>query len=220
MKKYLFFILLAIIIAIPIIILLFTLTRVQEPTVDNERSIVEEKIAGDSKAKAKEEKVAAPIDNWEERITKKPFGIFITPENSPVSPERFSGYHTGVDFETHDEEDNEEIVVKSVCDGEILQVQEVQGYGGVVIQSCEINNEKVTVLYGHLNIKSEKTVKVGDNVEAGNEISILADENSRLSGFERKHLHIGIHKGEEIIYIGYVDIEDKLENWLNIETLL
>ena len=38
------------------------------------------------------------------RITKKPFGIFITTQNSPVQPERFSGYHTGVDVEYKDAE--------------------------------------------------------------------------------------------------------------------
>ena len=38
-----------------------------------------------------------PIGQTEERITKKPFGIKISPENSPISPERFSGYHTGID---------------------------------------------------------------------------------------------------------------------------
>src|SRR3989344_6907506 len=43
-----------------------------------------------------------PVDEFEERITKKPFGIFITPQNSPIKPERFSGYHTGVDVENGD----------------------------------------------------------------------------------------------------------------------
>lgn len=40
-----------------------------------------------------------PLTDAAARITKKPFGIFITPQNSPVQPERFSGFHTGTDFE-------------------------------------------------------------------------------------------------------------------------
>ncbi|MCL5774898.1 MAG: hypothetical protein M1333_01655, partial [Patescibacteria group bacterium] len=45
-----------------------------------------------------------PLDKALERVTKKPFGIKISPQNSPVSPERFSGFHTGVDFETFPDE--------------------------------------------------------------------------------------------------------------------
>src|SRR4030067_1140465 len=40
-----------------------------------------------------------PINRADERVTKKPFGIFITPQNSPIQPEKFSGFHTGADFE-------------------------------------------------------------------------------------------------------------------------
>ncbi|NTU99252.1 hypothetical protein HGA64_04600 [Candidatus Falkowbacteria bacterium] len=41
-----------------------------------------------------------PISDALSRVTKKPFGIKVSPKNSSVSPERFTGYHTGVDFET------------------------------------------------------------------------------------------------------------------------
>lgn len=47
-------------------------------------------------------KIVLPIAEFEKRITKKPFGIYITPQNSPVQPERFTGYHTGVDVEYED----------------------------------------------------------------------------------------------------------------------
>jgi hypothetical protein len=43
-----------------------------------------------------------PVPGFPEEITKKPFGIFINPETSPVQPERFRGYHTGVDVEVVD----------------------------------------------------------------------------------------------------------------------
>jgi hypothetical protein len=36
----------------------------------------------------------APLDRASGRVTKKPFGIFVTPQNSPVQPERFRGFHT------------------------------------------------------------------------------------------------------------------------------
>src|SRR3989338_10346295 len=47
-----------------------------------------------------------PLDNSSERVTKKPFGKYITPADSPVQPERFSGYHTGADFEVFSNEIN------------------------------------------------------------------------------------------------------------------
>lgn len=47
-----------------------------------------------------------PLMGPEERITKKPFGVFVTPQNSPVNPERFRGYHTGTDFEVFENELN------------------------------------------------------------------------------------------------------------------
>ena len=32
---------------------------------------------------------AFPVDNFFQRLTKKPFGIYVTPKNSPVKPEKF-----------------------------------------------------------------------------------------------------------------------------------
>src|SRR5947209_4518700 len=40
-----------------------------------------------------------PVVGFLSRVTKKPFGIYVNPANSPVQPERFSGYHTGADAE-------------------------------------------------------------------------------------------------------------------------
>ncbi|MGE5392302.1 MAG: hypothetical protein ACM3NH_00970 [Candidatus Saccharibacteria bacterium] len=42
--------------------------------------------------------ITGPLADWQERVTKKPFGIFVSPGHSPVDPERFRGYHTGTDF--------------------------------------------------------------------------------------------------------------------------
>src|SRR3990167_7147055 len=41
--------------------------------------------------------VSYPISDWLSRITKKKFGQYITPQTSPVQPERFTGYHTAAD---------------------------------------------------------------------------------------------------------------------------
>src|SRR3989344_9153236 len=86
------------------------------------------------------QKFLAPIDRAAERITKKPFGIKITPQDSPVQPEKFSGYHTGVDYETFDSEKNAAIPIKAICDGNVIFKQRVNGYGGVLVQSCQYND--------------------------------------------------------------------------------
>ena len=54
---------------------------------------IESKVSMESREKNKT--FTNPISNPLERIIKKPFGIKINPANSPVQPERFSGYHTG-----------------------------------------------------------------------------------------------------------------------------
>jgi len=61
-----------------------------------------------------------PIAGALTRVTKKPFGIYVSPGHSPVSPERFSGYHTGVDFETTAAEQNIDIPIYALCDGNLL----------------------------------------------------------------------------------------------------
>ncbi|PIX90274.1 MAG: hypothetical protein COZ29_00885, partial [Candidatus Moranbacteria bacterium CG_4_10_14_3_um_filter_45_9] len=53
----------------------------------------------------------APLDRASERVTKKPFGILIKKATSPVQQERFSGYHTGTDFETFPDESDIDVSV-------------------------------------------------------------------------------------------------------------
>ena len=159
-----------------------------------------------------------PLPNQSERITKKPFGIYITPSNSPVQPEIFQGYHTGTDFEIFSSEENEEVIIKSICGGETIYKDFVGGYGGVIIQSCQINNQLVTVLYGHINIKAS-SFNVGDIISEGAVIAPLADNNSYYSGNERKHLHLGIHIVKDIELKGYISNESELSNWIDFETI-
>lgn len=94
----------------------------------------------------------SPLDRPKERITKKTFGIYITPQNSPVQPERFTGYHTGVDFEILPGEENVPVTVKAFCDGKLIQKGTASGYGGYAVQACSIAGQSTTVVYGHLDL--------------------------------------------------------------------
>ena len=158
--------------------------------------------------------IRAPLDRARERVTKKPFGLKVTPENSPVSPERFSGYHTGADFETFDDEKDKDVEVRAFCGGPIRERRTADGYGGVVVQECLLSDQAVTVVYGHLNIASVDA-KVGEYVAPGDELGALGAAFSSETDGERKHLHFGIHKGTSIDLRGYVARNVELDQWLN-----
>jgi len=64
----------------------------QDSSVESIQDQSEEKIADEAH-------LVLPVNQFFARITKKPFGVYITPETSPVQPEKFTGYHTGVDVE-------------------------------------------------------------------------------------------------------------------------
>lgn len=165
--------------------------------------------------------LALPLDNALARITKKPFGIKVSPNNSPVSSERFSGFHTGTDFETTTEEANVPVEVKVIIDGTIINKLSVSGYGGVILEKAEINNQSVIILYGHVDIRPQNShINVGDSVKKGDVIAILSPANSPESGYERKHLHLGIIKGEKIDYRGYVPTKKELSNWIDPASVL
>lgn len=162
--------------------------------------------------------VGEPISNSLSRITKKPFGIYVTPSSSPVQPEKFTGYHTGTDFETTSSEANNPVPISAICDGTARYKNIVQGYGGVIIASCTINNQVVTVLYGHIDLATS-VLNVGSNISRGTFIANLAPSYSTASGGERKHLHLGIHLGTGIDYRGYVQNQTELTGWLNYQDL-
>lgn len=155
-----------------------------------------------------------PLDRASERITKKKFGQYITPRNSPVQPERFSGYHTGTDFEIFPDELNADIQVKAVCDGKLLAARTASGYGGVAVESCQLDGEPITVVYGHLNIASVK-FKVGDQIKAGDVLGSLGRNKSVETDGERKHLHLSIHKGSVSDIRGYVNSTTELSEWID-----
>ena len=160
-----------------------------------------------------------PIDNWEARVTKKPFGIYITPQTSPVQPERFSGYHTGVDFEIFAEEQNKDVPIYAICDGKLLQKRIASGYGGITVLACKLDGEDITVVYGHL-LLSSITANIGDVLKAGDRLAILATGFSAETDGERKHLHLGIHKGTAINILGYGQNLSDLDSWADATTYL
>lgn len=169
------------------------------------------KYENESKAKTP---LGIPLDNPNERITKKPFGIKISTTDSPVQPEKFSGYHTGTDFEILKGEEDTDITVRSICDGELLLKQYVSGYGGVAIQKCHYEENTITVLYGHLRLSSIQS-EVGKIIKKGETIGFLGKGYGKETDGERKHLHLSIHKGEEINYLGYVQKPELLNDWID-----
>jgi murein DD-endopeptidase MepM/ murein hydrolase activator NlpD len=152
-------------------------------------------------------------------VTKKPFSIYITPKTSLVQPERFQGYHTGTDFEIFPEELNVDVPVHAICSGKIAVKRTASGYGGVLVQSCALNNQPITVIYGHLKLASI-TKNAGDNLATGDEIGILGKAYSTETDGERKHLHLGIHKGASISILGYVQSQSELSEWIDPCTLV
>jgi murein DD-endopeptidase MepM/ murein hydrolase activator NlpD len=176
------------------------------------KSIASENESADASQKSSE--LTPPLDRAAERATKKPFGIFITPQNSPIQPEIFRGYHTGTDFEIFPEEENIDISVRAICDGKLSVKKTASGYGGVAVQNCEIDGEAVSVVYGHLKLSSISK-NVGGNLEAGEVIGILGKAYSPETDGERKHLHLGIHKGTSISILGYIAADSQLSDWLD-----
>ncbi len=163
--------------------------------------------------------IEEPISNALTRVTKKSFGTYVNPQNSPVSPEVFTGFHTAVDFETGEDEKDIDVPIYAICDGKLLQKRSVTGYGGMIVQSCLVNNEPVTVIYGHLRLSSI-SLKSGDAVKAGDQLAVLGTGYSSETSNERKHLHLGIHKGTAINILGYVQNKKDLAFWLDPLTLL
>ena len=156
-----------------------------------------------------------PIAEWEKRVTKKPFGIYITPATSPVQPENFEGYHTAMDVEYGDIEDK--VPVYAIGNGRVVIAKAAQGYGGVIVIDHRPWAE-VYSLYGHVDTNS--LPKVGSVVSAGEQIDVLAAGFSRASGGERKHLHFGVITNTQPLLAGYVANKSELTSWLDPATIL
>ena len=159
--------------------------------------------------------VEVPVDRANLRVTKKKFGQYITAKNSPVQPEKFGGYHTGTDFEIFPDEAEKPVEVRAICDGRLELKKTATGYGGVAVQSCMYHDQQVTVIYGHLKLSSVGRL-VGEEIKYAEVIGILGKGFSVETDGERKHLHLGIHKGSRIDVRGYVDSKSMLSEWLDI----
>lgn len=152
-----------------------------------------------------------PIAEFKSRITKKPFGIFITPETSPVQPEKFRGYHTAADVEYDDK--TEEIPIRAIADGTVVMASTASGYGGVLVIRHGINDKDLAVIYGHLDPAS--LPKVGDRVSAGQRVGILGEGGTPETDGGRKHLHFGIRTDDTVNIKGYVQNKEELSNWID-----
>lgn len=170
----------------------------------------DEKSAEKKEEKTKNEKdLAFPVDEFEQRITLKPFGLFVSPQNSPVIPERFKGFHTGVDVEYEDV--NEPVPVFAISDGVIVFGDFVNGYGGTLVLKLRWENQDLFALYGHLD---QETFTNKKEVSQGERIAFLGENNSFQTDGERKHLHFGLSR-EKLNLRGYVDSKEELGLWLD-----
>ena len=153
--------------------------------------------------------VIPPIADFLTRITKKHFGQYITPATSPVQPERFTGYHTGVDVEYGDA--TTDVPVYSVVDAKVTMAQWVSGYGGLLIIQGSINGNERYILYGHLRASSLPTVNA--EIKQGDQVGVLGTAYSHETDGERRHLHFAIYAKSPVDIRGYVPKQSDLSAW-------
>lgn len=162
-----------------------------------------------------------PLPKSTLRATPLSFGLHVTtdPDQNPIDPpEEFSGYHVGTDFEVTGAELDADVPIFAICAGPVVYGGFADGYGGLLVQLCTLNGESVTVLYGHLVI--EGIPAVDSTLDAGQQISMLAPARSHNSGGNRKHLHLGIHRGVAIDERGYVQTEEEVHEYIDPLSLL
>ncbi len=156
--------------------------------------------------------LAFPIDQFRARITKKPFGIYITPQNSPVQPERFTGYHTGTDIEYQDV--TTDVPVYAIADGKIVLSETASGYGGVFVLDFKFpDGSEHTAIYGH--IRPSSLPKSGARVTKNQQLAVLGTGYSAETDGERRHLHFGIRADHSINILGYVQTKAALSGWID-----
>jgi len=185
-----------------------TVQPISSSTINSTLSNVPSPVVATSTAPALQE----PLTNALSRVTKKPFGLKVSPGHSPISPEKFSGYHTGVDFETLPSEAKVDVPISAVCTGPLLLKKIATGYGGVAVQKCQLAKQTVTIIYGHLRYSSI-TPKIGATLTAGQAFAVLGTGYTAETSNERKHLHLGIHLGAAVNILGYVQSAGDLNNW-------
>jgi len=149
----------------------------------------------------------APIDQFFERIKYKKFGTSITPATSPIQPEKFTGYHTGVDVEYTDV--TIDVPVRAAASGIVRQAGFVSGYGGVlVLQHTAKDGSPFYTLYGHLRISS--LPPVGTQITTNQQVGLLGTGYSTETDGERRHLHFALIMSSTIDVRGYVQNTEEL----------
>jgi len=162
-----------------------------------------------------------PVDHATNRPTPLYFGVHVTPDpaTNPIDPpERFSGYHAAVDFEVSAEELDAPVAVYAICRGKVVYSGFAEGYGGLLIQRCTLDGQPISVIYGHLSRNG--LIEDGENVRSGAQLGYLADARSTDSDGNRKHLHLGIHKGKSLDMRGYVRTQEELAEYIDPATVL
>ncbi len=154
---------------------------------------------------------AEPTKNFKKRATKKLFGTYVSPGHSPISPERFTGYHTGVDSEYGDIKSD--VPVHSIAKGKVVAAQYVSGYGGAIAISSVIDGAPRIVIYGHLD--PGRLPEVGTQVKQDQRIGFLGVAYSSQTDGERRHLHLAILANNVLGWRGYVQSKSQLSSWLN-----
>lgn len=157
-----------------------------------------------------------PISKGSSRTTVLTYGLHVTPDSAenPISPpERFSGYHVATDFEVTKAELDADVPVFAMCSGKVVYSGFAEGYGGLLVHRCTISGEPVTVIYGHLLLSS--LPGSGTKVVAGNQIALLGPARSHDTDRNRKHLHLGIHRGKSLDIRGYVQAESDIASFID-----
>lgn len=167
------------------------------------------------------QQIHEPLPGASVRATPLSFGMYVTPDplQNPIDPpERFTGFHTAVDYEVSSGEVDGDVPVYALCSGRVVFSGYVEGYGGTVAHRCRLEDGDVTVLYGHLDL--EGLPKQRSNLRGGDTIGLLAPPQSYASGYTRKHLHLSIHKGTDLVFAGYVEHEEDLERYIDPQEVL
>ncbi len=156
--------------------------------------------AGQGEVMVEEQEVRLPLD--EHQLTYKGFGEYIE--------DRFLGYHVGIDLEAQ----GTDVPVYAVADGEVLYVDWVSGYGGVVLVRHDLLDVPVTAIYGHLD-RGSIDVAVKERVKRGDRLAVLGEGGTAETDGERTHLHFALYDGEEIRLQGYEGSVEAVNDWLN-----
>ncbi len=156
-----------------------------------------------------------PISNPWSRVTKKPFGLHVTPATSPVDQDIFTGFHTGVDFEVSADEQDIDVPINAICSGPLKSKGWVKGYGGIAVQECSLGGEPISVVYGHLKLESIDAV-AGQNLIVGQQVGVLGQGYTHEADGRRKHLHLGVYKSSTVNVRGYIAEEEELVQWVDV----